>query len=133
MSFGLASRREVAGAEAGRPTGGDHRGHAVHLGRIGEVLAIRKCDVDVTRSPARVRICATVVSPTCKPTFRQDHPKTSSSRRTISVPTFTAEVLRHRLVSVAAEDAEHPRLLSRNHTPLTTSDVSRPPHQRQSF
>ena len=41
------------------------------------------------------------------------------------MPTFTAEVLRHRLVSVAAEDAEHPRLLSRNHTPLTTSDVRR--------
>jgi integrase len=31
--------------------------------RIGEVLAIRKCDVDVTMSPARVRICGTIVSP----------------------------------------------------------------------
>ena len=41
------------------------------------------------------------------------------------MPTFTAEVLRHRLVSVAAEDAEHPLFLRRNHTPLTTSDVRR--------
>ena len=31
--------------------------------RIGEVLAIRKCDVDVTVSPATVRICGTIVSP----------------------------------------------------------------------
>lgn len=41
------------------------------------------------------------------------------------MPTFTAEVLRHRLVSVAAEDAEHPLFLSRNHTPLTTNNVRR--------
>ena len=38
--------------------------------RIGEVLAIRKCDVDVTRSPATVRICGPIVSPKGKPTFR---------------------------------------------------------------
>ena len=31
--------------------------------RIGEVLAIRKCDVNVTVSPATVRICGTIVSP----------------------------------------------------------------------
>ena len=45
--------------------------------RIGEVLAIRKCDVDVTVSPATVRICGTIVSPTGKPTYRQPHPKTA--------------------------------------------------------
>jgi hypothetical protein len=38
--------------------------------RIGEVLAIRKCDVDVTRTPATVRICGTIVSPAEKPTHR---------------------------------------------------------------
>ena len=50
--------------------------------RIGEVLAIRKCDVDVTGSPATVRICGTIVSPAGKPTHRQPHPKTSKSTRT---------------------------------------------------
>lgn len=45
--------------------------------RIGEVLAIRKCDVDVTSSPATVRICGTIVSPAGKPTHRQPHPKTA--------------------------------------------------------
>lgn len=44
--------------------------------RIGEVLAIRKCDVDVTVTPATVRICGTIVSPAGKPTYRQSHPKT---------------------------------------------------------
>jgi len=93
--------------------------------RIGEVLAIRKCDVDATRSPATVRICGTIVSPAGKPTHRQSHPKTAKSTRTVSVPSFTAEALRERLVAVAEEDAEHLIFFSRNHTPLTTNNVRR--------
>lgn len=93
--------------------------------RIGEVLAMRKCDVDVTCTPATVRICGTIVSPKGKPTYRQNHPKTSTSRRTVSVPSFAAEVLRQRLVTVADEDPEHLLFFSRNHTPLTTNNVRR--------
>ena len=93
--------------------------------RIGEVLAIRKCDVDVTVSPATVRICGTIVSPKGKPTHRQHHPKTMKSTRTVSVPSFAAEVLRQRLVLVAAEEPEHLLFFSRNHTPLTTNNVRR--------
>ena len=63
-------------------------------GRIGEVLAIRKCDVDVTVSSARARICGTIVSPTGKPTYRQSHPKPEKSTRVVAAPCFTAEVLR---------------------------------------
>lgn len=66
-----------------------------------------------------------MISPTGKPTYRQDHPKTSKSRRTISIPTFTAEVLRQRLVVIASEDPEHLVFFSRNHTPLTTNNVRR--------
>jgi integrase len=91
--------------------------------RIGEVLAICKCDVDVTRTPATVRICGTIVSPAGKPTHRQGNPKTSKSTRTVSVPSFTAEVLRERLVVVASEDIEHLIFFSRNHTPLLTNNV----------
>src|SRR5690625_6709558 len=54
--------------------------------RSGEVLAIRKCDVDVTVSPATVRLSGTIVSPTGKPTHRQPHPKTAKSARTVAVP-----------------------------------------------
>lgn len=94
-------------------------------GRIGEVLAIRKCDVDVTVTPARVRICGTIISPTGKPTYRQAHPKTEKSTRVVSVPSFTAEVIRQRLVVLADEPEDHLLFFSRNHTPLTTNNVRR--------
>lgn len=93
--------------------------------RIGEVLAIRKCDVDVTRAPATVLICGTIVSPKGRSTARQPHPKTASSTRLISVPSFTAAVLRERLVVVADESPDHLLFFSRNHTPLTTNNVRR--------
>ncbi|WP_211223206.1 tyrosine-type recombinase/integrase [Propionicicella superfundia] len=94
-------------------------------GRIGEVLAIRKCDVDVTVTPARVRICGRIISPTGKPTYRQPHPKTEKSTRVVSVPSFTAEVIRQRLVVLADEPDDHLLFFSRNHTPLTTNNVRR--------
>jgi integrase len=93
--------------------------------RIGEVLAIRKCDVDVTSSPATVRIAGTIVSPAGKPTHRQPHPKTLKSTRTVSVPSFTAEVLRARLVKIASEDPDHLIFFTRNGTPLTTNNIRR--------
>lgn len=93
--------------------------------RIGEVLATRKCDVDVTVCPATVRICGTIVSPKGKPTHSQHHPKTQKSTRTVSVPSFVAEVLRQRLVVIAEEDPEHLIFFSRNHTPLTTNNIRR--------
>ncbi|MFC5175043.1 tyrosine-type recombinase/integrase [Nocardioides taihuensis] len=93
--------------------------------RIGEVLAIRRCDVDVTVSPATVRICGTIVSPSGKPTHRQPHPKTTKSTRTVAVPSFTAEVLRQRLVAVAKDEPEHLLFVTRNGTPLTTNNVRR--------
>ncbi|RYC07268.1 tyrosine-type recombinase/integrase [Nocardioides zhouii] len=93
--------------------------------RIGEVLAIRKCDVDVTRSPATVRLCGTIVSPAGRPTHRQSHPKTMKSTRTVSVPSFTAEVLRARLVAIASEAPDHLIFFSRNGTPLTTNNIRR--------
>ncbi len=124
----VSSWRRAPGMPGPPPDGQLEQIIEVMLGtsaRIGEVLAIRKCDVDATRSPATVRICGTIVSPAGKPTHRQSHPKTMKSTRTVSVPGFTAEVLRQRLVAVA--DAEPDRLLfvTRNGTPLTTNNVRR--------
>jgi integrase len=93
--------------------------------RIGEVLAIRKCDVDVTRSPSTVRISGTIVSPSGEPTHRQPHPKTQKSTCTVSVPSFTAAVLRDRLVRIASDEPEHLIFFSRNGTPLTTNNIRR--------
>lgn len=94
-------------------------------GRIGEVLAIRKCDVDVTCSPATARICGTIISTAGKPTYRQHHPKTERSTRVVSVPSFAAAVLRERLVTLQDEPGEHLLFFSRNHTPLTTNNIRR--------
>jgi integrase len=93
--------------------------------RVGEVLAIRKCDVNVTSSPATVRLCGTIVSPAGKPTHRQPRPKTMKSTRTVSVPSFAAEVLRTRLVSTASEAPDHLIFFTRNGTPLTTNNIRR--------
>ncbi|WP_104195622.1 hypothetical protein [Cryobacterium sp. M15] len=45
--------------------------------RIGEVLAIRRLDVDVTSAVPCIRLAGTIVSRKGEPTFRQDHPKTA--------------------------------------------------------
>ncbi len=124
----VRSWRRASGLAGPKPDGQLEQIIEVMLGtsaRIGEVLAIRKCDVDVTVTPATVRICGTIVSPKGKPTHRQHHPKTQKSTRTVSVPSFAAEVLRQRLVLIAGEEPEHLVFFSRNHTPLTTNNVRR--------
>jgi integrase len=120
--------RRGSGNSGPRPDGQLEAIIEVMLGtsaRIGEVLAIRRCDVDVTVSPATVRICGTIVSPTGEPTHRQAHPKTASSTRTVSVPSFTAAALRQRLVLNTNVDPEHLIFFSRNGTPLTANNVRR--------
>lgn len=93
--------------------------------RIGEVLAIRACDVDLDASPVTVRLCGTIITPKGAPTYRQDQPKTSKSVRTVAVPSFTAAVLRERLALLEGEPGEHLVFFSRNRTPLTTNNVRR--------
>jgi len=93
--------------------------------RIGEVLAIRKCDVDTTTPTTTVRICGTIVTPKGRPTYRQPHPKTKTSTRVVTVPNFTATVLRSRLDVIADEPPDHLVFFTRNHTPLTTNNVRR--------
>ncbi|MBT2498526.1 tyrosine-type recombinase/integrase [Agromyces sp. ISL-38] len=94
--------------------------------RIGEALAIRKCDVDVTADPPRVEICGTIIHRTGVPVYRQEHPKTKESNRVVPVPSFAAAVIRRRLASLPA-DAEPEQLLfySKNGTPLMPANVRR--------
>jgi integrase len=128
IRFAVRTWRRGPGLSGPPPDGQLEQIIEVMLGtsaRIGEVLAIRKCDVDVTSSPATVRIAGTIVSPAGKPTRRQPHPKTLKSTRTVSVPSFTAEVLRARLVKIAAEDPDHLIFFTRNGTPLTTNNIRR--------
>ncbi len=128
IRYAVRSWRRGAGLSGPKPDGQREAIIEVMLGtsaRIGEVLAIRKCDVDMTCSPPTVRLCGTVISPKGKPTYRQDHGKSSKSRRTVAVPSYTAEAVRQRLAIIGDADSEHLIFLSRNHTPLTTNNVRR--------
>ncbi|MCR2051771.1 site-specific integrase [Actinomyces bowdenii] len=76
--------------------------------RIGEVLALRWEDVDL--EAGTVTICGTVALPAKPPMtpFRQGHPKTSSSIRTLLLPAFGVEVLLRRRVKGAPSDLVFP-------------------------
>lgn len=93
--------------------------------RIGEVLGIRRCDLDLTTTPATLRICGTVISQKGVGTFRQSHPKTDRSNRVVALPTFTAEALRRRLAVSGYRSYDSLVFASREGTPLTTANVRR--------
>lgn len=119
--------RTEAGLSGPRPDGQLGPIIEVMLGtsaRIGEVLALRRSDVNLAGSPPTARICGTIVSPKGKPTHRQDHPKTESSNRRVALPSFAAAAIRQRLAIVERTD-EQLLFHSRNGTPLTTNNVRR--------
>jgi integrase len=91
--------------------------------RIGEALAIRRRDVDVASERPSIAITGTIITRNGEPTFRQDHPKTAKSRRTMAIPTFTAEAVRLRLADLEDPSPEALVFHSRNGTPLTTHNV----------
>ncbi|ANJ27380.1 tyrosine-type recombinase/integrase [Agromyces aureus] len=93
--------------------------------RIGEVLAIRRRDVDPTGMPPTIRLAGTIVSRNGEPTFRQDHPKTAKSRRIVALPSFAAEAVRRRLAVAGDLDPDSLIFRSREDTPLTTANVRR--------
>lgn len=93
--------------------------------RIGEVLAIRRRDVDITSVMPSIRIAGTIVSNKGEPTRRQDHPKTAKSRRTVAIPSFTAEAVRRRLSQLVDPSLDALLFCSREGTPLTTNNVRR--------
>ncbi|MDQ4500740.1 tyrosine-type recombinase/integrase [Sinomonas sp. ASV322] len=127
-----AIRAAIAYWEAGRPVSGPkpdgQLGAIVEVmlgtsARIGEVLAIRRRDIDLT--VPSIRICGTIVSPRGEPTVRQDHPKTAKSRRTVKIPSFTASAVRRRLLQLGTIDPEALLFCYREGTPLTTNNVRR--------
>ena len=93
--------------------------------RMGEVLAMLRRDLDLTTTPATLRICGTVISERGVGTYRQEHPKTDRSNRVIALPSFTAEALRRRLATMADHSLDGRVFCSREGTPLTTAHVRR--------
>lgn len=92
--------------------------------RIGEVLAIRRRDIDMASARPTIRITGTIICHRGAPPKRQDHPKTDKSRRTIAVPSFTAEAVRRRLALLPDRSPDALVFASRNQTPLTPNNVS---------
>ncbi|WP_375405899.1 tyrosine-type recombinase/integrase [uncultured Amnibacterium sp.] len=93
--------------------------------RIGEALALRKCDIDDSVVPMRISVSGTIVVLRGRPVARQDHPKTGSSSRMIAVPSWTAEVLRRRLDALVDEPDEHLLFVTRCGTPLSPHNARR--------
>lgn len=93
--------------------------------RIGEVLAIRRRDVDVTAAPPTIRIAGTVVSRKGERASRQDHPKTARSVRTVAIPSFTAEAVRRQLTAMTDRSPDALLFGTRNGTPATTANLRR--------
>ena len=93
--------------------------------RIGEVLALRQCDIDMDAEPPRVTVCGTIVVNRGAGVLRQEHPKTHESNRVIGVPEFAADVIRERLKLIEPEDSDHLLFFSRAGTPLTPYNVRR--------
>jgi integrase len=93
--------------------------------RIGEVLAIRRRNVDVTSAVPSIRLAGTIASRDGELTFRQDHPKTAKSRRVVALPSFTADAVRRRLATAPSVDLDALLFQSRDGAPLTTTNVRR--------
>lgn len=68
--------------------------------RIGEVLALRWADVDL--SAATVLVCGTIVRDEDSHLVRQPTPKSASSRRVLQLPSFSVDALMRRRVALTA-------------------------------
>lgn len=66
--------------------------------RIGEVLALRWSDIDLTETPPTIAVTGTIKTETGKGTYRKTKPKTDASQRTISLPPFAVDVLMRRRI-----------------------------------
>lgn len=97
--------------------------------RIGEALALRKCDIDLDADPATISVTDTIVvrkgKGKGKGVYRQPFPKRANSNRTVAVPAFVADVLRSRLALVETDDDEHLLFFTRRHTALYPHNVRR--------
>ena len=93
--------------------------------RIGEALAIRKCDVNMTVSPPEVTISGTLVQRKGHGLYRQPHVKHSKDWRIIAVPSYTAQAIRSRLAALGNVPDAHPIFSTRNGTFISPNNLRR--------
>lgn len=93
--------------------------------RIGEALALRLCDVDLNTQPPQVTVAGTLVVVKGQPVYRQDHPKSAASRRTVAIPDWTAAVLRRRIAALPDGPQDQLVFATRKGTPLAPYNARR--------
>ena len=92
--------------------------------RIGEVLALRRCDVDVTTSPPTVLIAGTITQTREEGLRRKPSPKRSRQKRRVALPSFSAAAIRRQLAE-AGHDRESYLFTTRAGRPLSVSNFER--------
>lgn len=93
--------------------------------RIGEVLAIRLEDIDLSGSVAKIAITGTLVEPRHGSKYRQDLLKNPGSERIIPVPGFVVDVLVRRISESPANNVAGALFWSRRGTYMQASSVRR--------
>ena len=92
--------------------------------RIGEVLALRRCDVDVTADPPTVLIAGTITQTRGEGLRRKPSPKRSRQKRRIALPSFATGAIRRQLAD-ASRDKEAYLFATKTGNPLSVSNVER--------
>lgn len=92
--------------------------------RVGEVLALRRCDVDVTAQRPSALVDATMQQSKKLGNRRKPAPKRTRQKRRITLPTFTAEAVRNQLTGTAPE-AEAYLFATKTGKPMTVSNYER--------
>jgi len=92
--------------------------------RIGEVLALRRCDVDVTANPPKVLVAATITQTRAEGLRRKPAPKRTRQKRRIALPSFAAAAIRRQLTD-AGRDRESYLFATKTGRPLSVSNFER--------
>jgi len=92
--------------------------------RVGEVLALRRCDVDVASSPPTALVDATTKQTKAKGLYRKPSPKRTRQKRKIALPSFTAAAVRSQLAR-AGKGREAYLFATKTGRPLSVSNYER--------
>lgn len=92
--------------------------------RIGEVLALRRCDMDITANPPTALVDATIQYSKKEGSKRKPAPKRTRQKRRIALPTFAAAAIRSQLTHTATE-ADSPLFATKTGKPMTVSNFER--------
>ena len=92
--------------------------------RVGEVLALRRCDVDITSNPPTALVDATITYDRANGTSRKPSPKRTRQRRRIALPAFTAAAVRRQLADTPADPSAY-LFATKTGRPLSVSNYER--------